>query len=1030
MRTIPSPELALWTDGDQSVRELRVRVKRPGDASWTNLSATTGGDWVLGIRTQGDTPDQPAGQFTVQFLKHATEGSVSPGLSAEPLNIDAASAFRPILHPGRSIEVDVRIDAEPWRLWLQGQIEDIEWGGNDVVATCLTLDGVILATQIEEENPSGAPDPGTPVEDEIQDLLDEWMTSPPTLRVIGTPDWGVGEYTPPLGSLGELLRTHAQRNGWDLRYRWYETDSNFRYTLYLPDRDKTVADFPLGLELMNEVAGLKISRQWVRNAIIVEYANSAGVPQTPVTVTDSTSITEYGRRAMVIRELSADSPIKDSTAATALATYAKKDLATPLADARYRIPFLPWLELHDLIAIQADDDNYDYDTDFAVVSVSHGVEPTGGWWTEVELRGGKPAGSFYSWHARTPAVPAAEAGVVDMPPTLEITTESESGAVGTFGVTVRDPNGFATALHVQKKSGMAPWGSWTLEDATPNDGVEYTETVSLIEDHQSYIRYRLAATVNGEDLLIYEESGGLDIGSIPNIAVRVVVNQTTGAAYLEWSGDRDTGSVKAALSTSGTPSDSTVRAATAINGRSGLTPELTGLTAGQTVYGAAFGYSELGGGGNESTAKMTAKDTYGITAAALPTYPASQVTGLPSGTTLEAASLSFGTTGLVWSATDVNTVAWTSGTLYLSDGTSYAVSAGNTGDMSAGTTVYWDSASPTAYQITTSQATATGSTKIIVGIAGPATNSAWKAWYIPVEGMVGISGDNIQANSVTAGHIKTGEVNANHITSISLTVLQATVTGDLSVLGNGNFAGNLSGANITGASGTFGGTVALESGSNKISFRSGGTEDAALVSVTGTAKLTTTGGDVWLGNSSNFFVYKNATFSDDVNLSSGKKVSLGTWFLYQFVNNNLHFDYSGSGTQYYFQPDGSAFANTSWGTFSPKPPKPAAEMTADDNLAWAAEDAEKPEKEYEGIPTPDHPFVKSEATRLKRSKAEISAREIAKYSKDPTKIAMGVTRWARMFVPEVRARFDAHEARIAELEATVARLAAKLDKGP
>jgi hypothetical protein len=404
VRTIPAPELALWKEADTSetsARELRVRVKRPGEVSWTNLSDTLGGDWVLGVRTGGETPDQPASGFALTFLKHATEGSLSPGLADEAINKDVSLVYRPLLYPGRDVEVDARIDAEPWRLWLQGQIEDVEWSGPQVVANCLTMDAVLLATQIEDTTTvRGAPDPGTAVETEIQALATDWALDPPTLLVVGTPDWGVGEYKP-TGSVGAQALALAQENGWDLRYKWYETDSNFRWTLYLPPRDKTIADFALGLELMQEVPELKVSRQWVRPRIVVRYNDSTTGQVEEVVVEDTDLITEYGKQALIIEELSPASPILTSAQATALGEYALADLGQPLADARYRIPFLPWLELHDLLALQADDDRYDFDTDFAIVGLSHVVDPVEGWWTEVLLRGGAPAGAFYTWHARS-----------------------------------------------------------------------------------------------------------------------------------------------------------------------------------------------------------------------------------------------------------------------------------------------------------------------------------------------------------------------------------------------------------------------------------------------------------------------------------------------------------------------------------------------------------------------------------------------------------------------------------------------------
>lgn len=71
-----------------------------------------------------------------------------------------------------------------------------------------------------------------------------------------------------------------------------------------------------------------------------------------------------------------------------------------------------------------------------------------------------------------------------------------------------------------------------------------------------------------------------------------------------------------------------------------------------------------------------------------------------------------------FSATDSDTVAWTSGTLISRDGTTYSINSGNTGNISALTYIYFDSAtSTTAFQTTTTPATAVGGGKILIGIA-------------------------------------------------------------------------------------------------------------------------------------------------------------------------------------------------------------------------------------------------------------------------------------------------------------------------
>jgi hypothetical protein len=423
VRAIPSGELALWKEGGP--REYRVRVRRPGEVTWTQVEG-----WAVGVTVEGDTPDQPAGRFSVRFVKHdSVVGSLSPGLSAEPMNLDALGAFRPILHPGRFIEVDCRINSGsyPWRLWLKGKIQSVEWPGADVVANCLTMDGVILRAQIEVEEQRGAADPGTPIETEIQGLLTRWMAAPPTLTTIGTPGFGVGKYTPALGSLGEQARTLAQRRAWDARYRWNETAADFLYTLSLPPRDKTVADLALPIEQMFAVPGMSRSIDYVRDAVIVNYVDAAGDRQT-VTRTDPASIAEYERLAMVLTE-GTDSEIRTAAQANALGDLALSDLAQPLVDARYEIPFLPWIELHDLIAVQADQDHFDFDTDFAVVAVSHRVDPEGGAWTTVDVRGGAPVGQFYAWHHRATAAASSTAPAVTPVPKVNENAATASCSV-------------------------------------------------------------------------------------------------------------------------------------------------------------------------------------------------------------------------------------------------------------------------------------------------------------------------------------------------------------------------------------------------------------------------------------------------------------------------------------------------------------------------------------------------------------------------------------------------------------------------
>jgi hypothetical protein len=111
---------------------------------------------------------------------------------------------------------------------------------------------------------------------------------------------------------------------------------------------------------------------------------------------------------------------------------------------------------------------------------------------------------------------------------------------------------------------------------------------------------------------------------------------------------------------------------------------------------------------------------------------------------------------------------------------------------------------------------------------------------------------------------------------------------------------------------------------------------------------------------------------------------------------------------YYFDADGTAYADESWETFSPDitQSKTIKGTGPHDYLAWALEDAKKPVKPYRGLYDKDNIPVGCDV-----SSAEEERR---KYAKSPAKIAIGVTRWAE----------DA-ERRISELTAKVKELEGK-----
>jgi hypothetical protein len=124
-------------------------------------------------------------------------------------------------------------------------------------------------------------------------------------------------------------------------------------------------------------------------------------------------------------------------------------------------------------------------------------------------------------------------------PELVTPTHTESGAIGTYGITVRDLAGIATDLYYRTKVGPAAWGSWTLKTATPTHGISYSETVALVEKHPSYIEFRLDLVMGGEAFSIYSQSAGMDLGFVANVT-QCVPRFVNDRLWLLLAGDSDT----------------------------------------------------------------------------------------------------------------------------------------------------------------------------------------------------------------------------------------------------------------------------------------------------------------------------------------------------------------------------------------------------------------------------------------------------------------------------------------------------------
>lgn len=146
------------------------------------------------------------------------------------------------------------------------------------------------------------------------------------------------------------------------------------------------------------------------------------------------------------------------------------------------------------------------------------------------------------------------------------------------------------------------------------------------------------------------------------------------------------------------------------------------------------------------------------------------IAGIPNDTSTDISLLSF-THTLVFSASDNDTVAWAAGTITMSNGRTFTIDAGNTGNMGAPpaqTWVYLDTGtSSTVLQTTTTAATAMGANKIIIAICQENSDASANATYVVQGGTGGIA--------INAGSVKTATLSA--IAADLGTITAGTVTG-------------------------------------------------------------------------------------------------------------------------------------------------------------------------------------------------------------------------------------------------------------
>ncbi len=265
-------------------------------------------------------------------------------------------------------------------------------------------------------------------------------------------------------------------------------------------------------------------------------------------------------------------------------------------------------------------------------------------------------------------------------------TETED--TGTLSLVIVDPQVRVTDVEFYTQEGDASPSAWA------SDAFPYTVSVDLVEGKLSFIGYRVTGyDAEGTVRVLQEQVIAFSPGNYPFITdLTLTIAPLTGIPTIRWTGDSNTKSVKILLSTSAIPSDADVRSHADVfssNLRFGSTVwshSAAYATAGQTVYAAAWAYSQTGAGGLEAKVKAVTQIFY-----APPAIPQGSVTMTENGGFEWQGQGPPGSQSCLWSVginsiPDETTVR-ASGILVTGFGREFS-GIGSSGSLSPGDTVY------------------------------------------------------------------------------------------------------------------------------------------------------------------------------------------------------------------------------------------------------------------------------------------------------------------------------------------------------
>lgn len=354
-----------------------------------------------GVIVEYDDPsaDAPIGAATITFRRGEGASSLAPLMTVNP-PIDL----------NRRVMVEVPVGGGVYKEVFRGAIDSVRWPERfgDLVIECRDQARNFADTRIETIRAYGSA-AGVALETVAQSVADDNLAVSPTIyvptatgAVIVTAE-GAEPYKPS-ESVYESVKHLADSIGWAARYRYIDSLSDWRFTLFEPSRTKTVADHTFADTAYFDVSMMEQDIEDIRTIIAVEFTNPDGVRQTVQYPSEANAATDpavlrYGRRYAKISEAS-DSPIDNEAKALKLATAAYNDLSEPDAILEVRCPyFWPGEVGVDLYTFTANNVHFSSDQTLAPVSIRHRIAVGERAESRIVCRGA-PTGGVLTWRKR------------------------------------------------------------------------------------------------------------------------------------------------------------------------------------------------------------------------------------------------------------------------------------------------------------------------------------------------------------------------------------------------------------------------------------------------------------------------------------------------------------------------------------------------------------------------------------------------------------------------------------------------------